>query len=176
MLNELGLSVSLEDMFEQFVGLSMPQCIELITQLLGKPPLEGFVEKLRRRQTEALQAEVAPVPGIEDVLASLTVPYCVASSGSREKIDLMLGVTGLLSHFKGRIFTVAEVERPKPAPDVFLHAARRLGVEPAVCAVVEDTPTGVRAGVSAGSGFSVLPPIRPRIASAKRAQTPYSPK
>lgn len=150
MLDELGLSVSLDDMFERFVGLSMPQCLELITRLLGRPPPEDFVPTLRRRQAEALREQVTPVSGIEDVLASLGVPFCVASSSVREKIDLMLGVTGLLPHFEGRIFTVAEVERPKPAPDVFLHAAHGLGADPAACAVVEDTPVGVRAGIAAG--------------------------
>lgn len=149
MLNELGLAVSLDDMFEQFVGLSMPQCLALITGMLGRPPPDDFVPRWRRRQAEALR-EVKPVPGVEDVLASLAMPFCVASSGTREKIELTLGVTGLLPHFEGRIFTVADVERPKPAPDVFLHAAGSLGAVPSACAVVEDTPVGVRAGAAAG--------------------------
>ena len=150
MLNELGVAVSLDDMFEQFVGLSMPQCLELITRMLGEPPPEGFVDRLRRRQAEALREEITSIPGIEDVLASLTVPFCVASSGTREKIELTLGVTGLLPYFEGRIFSVADVARSKPAPDVFLHAAANLGAAPSACLVVEDTPVDVRAAVDAG--------------------------
>jgi len=161
MLNELGLSVTLEDMFEHFVGLSMPQCIELITRMRGKPPPETFVGELRQRTAGALRAGITPVPGIEAVLAGLTIPCCVASSGDHEKIRLTLGATGLLQRFEGRIFSVADVARPKPAPDVFLFAARRLGAVPSACAVIEDTPTGVRAAVAAGMhalGFAASTP------------------
>jgi len=150
MLNNLGLQVSLPDMFERFVGLSMGQCMELVTEMLGAPPPVGFVDELRLRAAAALRAQITAIPGVEDMLPSLCVPFCVASSGHHDKMWLTLGTTGLLKHFEGRIFSVADVERPKPAPDVFLHAARELGVEPSACVVVEDTPTGVRAGVAAG--------------------------
>jgi HAD superfamily hydrolase (TIGR01509 family) len=161
MLNELGVAVTLEDMFERFVGLSMPQCISLITELHGAPPPESFVPELRSRAAEALKQQVEPVPGVAEVLKGLCIPYCVASSGEHEKIRLTLGATGLLEHFEGRIFSVVDVERPKPAPDVFLFAARSLGANPHRCVVVEDTPTGVRAGVAAGMrvfGFSARTP------------------
>lgn len=150
MLNDLGLQVSLPDMFERFVGLSMGQCMELVTEMLGAPPPVGFVDELRLRTAAALRAQITAIPGVEDMLLSLSIPFCVASSGHHDKIRLTLGTTGLLKHFEGRIFSVADVERPKPAPDVFLLAARELGVEPSACVVVEDTPTGVRAGVAAG--------------------------
>jgi HAD superfamily hydrolase (TIGR01509 family) len=150
MLNELGLSVTLPDMFERFVGLSMPQCIELITELLGRTPPEDFVPNLRHRAEAALRAELIPIDGVAEVLEVLSVPYCVASSGDHDKIRLTLGATGLLRSFDNRIFSVVDVDRPKPAPDVFLLAARTLGADPSRCAVIEDTPTGVRAGVAAG--------------------------
>ncbi len=153
MLNELGLPLSLDDMFEHFVGLSMPQCVALITQRLGRPPPEAFVPELHRRTAAALQAEVTPVAGVRDaldVLVGLRIPHCVASSGDHTKIRLTLTATGLLERFDGRIFSVEDVAHPKPAPDVFLHAARHLHADPAACAVIEDTPTGVRAGVAAG--------------------------
>lgn len=150
MLNELGLPVSLGDMFERFVGLSMPQCLELITGLLGRPPPDEFVPELRRRAEAALREQVVPVDGVREALRELRVPYCVASSGEHAKIRLTLGATGLLPSFENRIFSVVDVARPKPAPDVFLLVARTLGADPAACAVVEDTPTGVRAGVAAG--------------------------
>ena len=161
MLNELGLSVSLQDMFEKFVGLSMPQCVALITELLGRAPPEDFLPALKRRVGAALQAEVEPIEGVTDVLEALRIPCCVASSGDHAKIRLTLGATGLLKNFENRIFSVADVARPKPAPDVFLHAARTLGVEPSACVVVEDTPTGVRAGIAAGMrvfGFAASTP------------------
>jgi HAD superfamily hydrolase (TIGR01509 family) len=101
------------------------------------------------------------IEGVTDVLDALRIPYCVASSGDHAKIRLTLGATGLLKNFKNRIFSVADVARPKPAPDVFLHAARTLGVDPAACVVVEDTPTGVRAEIAAGMrvfGFAANTP------------------
>jgi HAD superfamily hydrolase (TIGR01509 family) len=149
MLNELGLTVTLQDMFEHFVGLSMPQCVQLIADMHGKLPPPGFVEDLQQRTAAALREQIAPIPGVEEMLGALAVPCCVASSGDHAKIRLTLGATGLLPRFEGRIFSVADVARPKPEPDVFLFAARQMGVDPAACAVVEDTPTGVRAAAAA---------------------------
>jgi len=168
MLNDLGLSVSLEDMFERFVGHSLQQCAAMITEMLGRPPPDTFIPELQRRTAAALSVEIKPIPGVPEVLAGLTVPYCVASSGDHEKIRLTLGATGLLKQFEGRIFSVLDVEHPKPAPDVYLFAASRLGAHPSRCAVVEDTPIGVRAGVAAGMhvfGFSANTP-EPRLRSA----------
>lgn len=150
MLNDLGLSLTLDDMFEQFVGHSMSQCLDKISSLLGKPPPDGFVSTYRARTKAALESDLTPVPGIEDALDRLDLQTCVASSGDHEKMRVTLGVTGLWPRFEGRIFSVTEVPRPKPAPDIFLHAARQLGAEPAECVVVEDTPTGVSAAVAAG--------------------------
>ena len=161
MLNELGLRISLEDMFERFVGRSMPQCLEIITKLLGRPVPQQFIEEYHTRSAAALQAELKAVPDIETVLAAMRIPFCVASSGTHEKMQTTLGVTGLLPQFRGKMYSVTEVAQSKPFPDVFLHAARQQGVMPADCAVIEDTPTGVRAGVAAGMtvfGYCALTP------------------
>ena len=170
MLNELGVAVTLDDMFERFVGLSMPQCITLITELRGASPPDWFVPELRKRAGEALKTQITPIPGIADALKELSIPYCVASSGDHEKIRLTLGTTGLLKFFENKIFSAMDVERPKPAPDVFLLAAHRLGAEPNRCAVVEDTPTGVSAAIAAGMyvfGYSAnTPPHRLKQAGA----------
>jgi HAD superfamily hydrolase (TIGR01509 family) len=161
MLNELGIAVTLEDMFEQFVGRSMPQCLELITKMLGGPVPRHFVEEYQTRSAAALRSELKAVPDIEIVLAAIRTPYCVASSGTHEKMQTTLGITGLLPQFRGKMYSVTEVAQSKPFPDVFLHAARQQGVVPAECAVIEDTPTGVRAGVAAGMtvfGYCALTP------------------
>jgi HAD superfamily hydrolase (TIGR01509 family) len=100
--------------------------------------------------TEALRAELVPVPGIASALDDLGVPSCVASSGTHEKMRLTLGLTGLHDRFAGRIFSATEVASGKPAPDLFLHAATRMGVEPARCVVVEDSAAGVQAARAAG--------------------------
>ena len=161
MLNELGIAISLEDIFERFVGRSMPQCLEILAKLLGRPVPQHFVEEYQTRSATALKSELKAVPDIEMVLAALRVPYCVASSGTHEKMHTTLGVTGLLAQFRGKMYSVTEVAQSKPFPDVFLHAARQHGVMPADCAVIEDTPTGVRAGVAAGMtvfGYCALTP------------------
>lgn len=161
MLNELGLPVTLADMFERFVGRSMPQCIELIEGMLGHAPPDGFVEDYRDRTRAALQSSLTAIPGIVAALDAIDLPYCVASSGDHDKMRTTLGITGLLPRFEGKLFSVTEVARGKPAPDIFLHAAARHGVAPLDCIVIEDTPTGVAAGVAAGMttcGYAALTP------------------
>lgn len=81
-----------------------------------------------------------------EALDVITLPTCVASSGSHEKMRHTLGRTGLYERFAGRIFSATEVARGKPAPDLFLHAARRMGIDPAACAVVEDSRPGIAHG------------------------------
>ncbi len=161
MLNELGIPVTLEDMFEQFVGRSMADCLEKIAALLGGTVPESFVHQYQERTNAALKSDLKAVPGIETVLDEIKVPYCVASSGSHEKMQTTLGITGLLPRFQGKIFSVTDVARSKPFPDVFLYAADKSGVAASKCAVVEDTPTGVAAGVAAGMtvyGYCALTP------------------
>lgn len=170
MLGELGLQLTLDDMFEQFVGHSMSQCLSRIADLLGRRPPDDFLAIYRTRTRAALESNLLAVPGVEDALDSISLPYCVASSGDHEKMRSTLGITGLWPRFEGRIFSVAEVSNPKPAPDVFLHAASSCGVSPADCVVVEDSPTGVAAAVAAGMtvlGFSASTPAhRLRAAGA----------
>jgi len=105
---------------------------------------------------------VQAIDGIETVLETLALPYCVASSGSHEKMRMTLGKTGLLRHVEGRVFSTSDVARGKPHPDIYLHAARSMGAaDPARCAVVEDSPIGVAGAVAAGMrvfGFAELMP------------------
>ena len=161
MLNELGLALSLEDMFDRFVGRSMPQCLEIITELLGRPVPTHFVDEYQTRSAAALRAELKAVPDIETVLAAMRMPYCVASSGTHEKMQTTLGITGLLPQFRGKMYSVTEVAQKQALPGRVLACRRRQGVCPADCAVIEDTPTGVRAGVAAGMtvfGYCALTP------------------
>jgi HAD superfamily hydrolase (TIGR01509 family) len=163
MLNEMGLQVSVTDIFKQFVGRSMDQCLAIITQWLGRPVPVSFTDDYQRRTAAALRAELKPVAGIEALLASLTLPFCVASNGTPEKIRGSLSIVGLLNRFDQTMFSVADVARGKPFPDLFLHAARTMGAAPSRCAVIEDTVTGVTAGVAAGMtvyGYSALTPAR----------------
>ena len=164
MLRELGLDLTQEQIFQNFVGYSLPHCRRVIEGMLGRPPPENFLRELQVRTFAAFKTELRAMPGIEhalDALDAARVPFCVASSGDHEKMNTTLGITGLLPRFVGRIFSVTQVAHGKPAPDVYLFAARQLGVEPSACVVVEDTPPGVQAGVAAGMtvfGFCAFTP------------------
>jgi HAD superfamily hydrolase (TIGR01509 family) len=157
-----GLEFSLEEMFDTFVGHSKAQCLEKIETLTGRPPPDELERRYREDINQALASSVRAIEGIEAVLEELKIPYCVASSGSHDKMRLTLGKTGLFDYFDGNIFSTSEVERGKPHPDIYLHAAARMGgFEPARCVVVEDSPLGVTGAVAAGMhvlGFAELMP------------------
>jgi HAD superfamily hydrolase (TIGR01509 family) len=166
-----GLRFSLEDMFDTFVGHSRVQCLRKIEQITGKPAPPELDRRYQQDINAALAQSVQAIDGIEAVLAELHLPRCVASSGSHEKMRMTLGKTGLMRHFEGRIFSTGDVERGKPHPDIYLHAARSMGVaDPARCVVVEDSPIGVTGAVAAGMrvfGFAELMPAeRLRAAGA----------
>jgi HAD superfamily hydrolase (TIGR01509 family) len=153
LLSELGLHFTMAEMFETFVGNSMARCVEIITEKLGAPPPSDLLPRYHERTRAVLARELTPVPGIVEVLDALDasdMPYAVASNGEHAKMDTTLGVTGLLSRFEGRRFSSMDVARPKPAPDLFLHAATQLGVAPSRCVVIEDSPLGVAGAHAAG--------------------------
>jgi len=169
LLQVCGLKFTLEDMFDTFVGHSRAQCMEKIEVILGEPPP---VELDRRYQDDinlALKDSVAAIEGVESVLTNLAVPFCVASSGSHDKMKLTLGKTGLIDFFDGNIFSTSEVERGKPHPDIYLHAAATMGGhQPERCLVIEDSPIGVAGAVAAGMnvfGFAELMPAHKLKAS-----------
>ncbi len=128
MLVELGAELTLGDMFERFVGHPWAHCLELAEELLGRAPPEDFATRYRERSVGALRAHLQPVPGIQLALSRIHLPVCVASSGDHDKMRTTLGLTGLLAHFEGRLFSVTQVAHAKPAPDVFLFAASEWGL------------------------------------------------
>ena len=175
MLRELGLELTQEQIFEHFVGYSLPHCLRVIEGMLGHAPPENFLRDLQARTFAAFKADLRAMPGIEQTLDALDaagIAYCVASSGDHEKMNTTLGITGLLPRFAGRIFSVTQVARGKPEPDIYLFAAAQMRVAPASCIVVEDTPPGVKAGVAAGMtvfGFCAFTPAaKLRAAGAQR--------
>jgi HAD superfamily hydrolase (TIGR01509 family) len=163
MLNELGIPATVDEVFDKFVGRTMAYCLEVIAGMLGREVPSGFAQQYYERTALALKSDLKTVRGIESALDEIRLPYCVASNGSHEKMQTTLGITGLLPKFQGKLFSVTEVARGKPFPDVFLYAAAQSGVAPSACAVVEDTPTGVTAGVAAGMtvyGYCAHTPVR----------------
>ena len=149
-LTAIGLPTTVDESMRDFMGRSWATCAALIEQRLGRPLPEDFADGYHDELYEALRRELQPVAGVQAALDAIGVPACVASSGAPEKIRTSLGATGLLERFEGRIFSATEVEHGKPAPDLFLHVAARMGVEPAACLVVEDAPAGAAAGRRAG--------------------------
>lgn len=149
-LTAAGLPLSPDEVMRRFLGRTKAGCLELAAELLARPLPARFVEEWDAVLFSTLAAEVKAIEGIAGLLAGLDLPYCVASNSTPQRMQLTLRATGLLPLFEGRMFTAAEVAKPKPAPDLFLHAARAMGGDPPRCAVIEDTPTGARAGVAAG--------------------------
>jgi HAD superfamily hydrolase (TIGR01509 family) len=151
-LNALGLPLTPKDCLDRFTGITMAAVMARIEAMLGGPLPEDFEETLRRKDFEAFETELRPVPGVIDMLPRLTVPRCIASSGAIAKMQLTLTATGLLPHFAPHLFSAQMVERGKPAPDLFLYAAARMGAEPSACVVIEDSAAGIEAALAAGMG------------------------
>ncbi len=144
----LGWPLTEEEIVERFVGRSADYMHREIERHLGRPI--DWAAEFEPRYHEVFERELAPVDGIVEALDAITVPTCVASSGSYDKMAFTLGRTGLHDRFVGRIFSADEVANGKPAPDVFLYAAASMATEPARCVVVEDSVSGVAAGTAAG--------------------------
>ncbi|MHA6828650.1 HAD family hydrolase [Ralstonia pseudosolanacearum] len=155
MLNELGIDISLEDSTRRFLGKAIREELDAIAAMRGAPLPAGWLSTFHARRNALLEAEVQAVPHVTqaiEALSALGLPMAVASGADRLKVELQLNRTGLIHRFQptdARIFSATEVERSKPAPDVYLLAARRLGVAPSRCVVIEDSPTGVTAGHTA---------------------------
>jgi HAD superfamily hydrolase (TIGR01509 family) len=146
-LSGLGWPLSESEIVERFVGRSAAYMHEQIERHLGRS-LDWEIE-FERRYQEVFERELVVVSGVVEALDRIPVPTCVASSGSHEKMEFTLGITGLFERFRGRIFSADEVEHGKPSPDVFLLAARKMGVSSMRCAVIEDSVSGVTAGLAA---------------------------
>jgi HAD superfamily hydrolase (TIGR01509 family) len=149
-LRELGWPLSEAEVIERFVGRSDRDTQAAIEAHLGRTLPADWLERFKPLYEEAFEAELAPVEGVLDALDRITLPSCVASSGTHEYLRHMLGLTGLYERFAGRIFSADDVSAGKPAPDLFLYAAERMGAKPDACVVVEDSRSGVEAARAAG--------------------------
>ncbi|MEU8795515.1 HAD family hydrolase [Streptomyces sp. NPDC048643] len=171
-LTELGHPTSYEESLRDYMGAAMHRVHDIVLERTGQRLPDDFDDVFHARVFAAFERELKPVPGAPQVVEKLAadgVPYCVASSGSHERIRVGHRTTGLDRWFDdGRIFSSQDVGRGKPAPDLFLHAAERMGVPPEKCVVVEDSALGVRAANAAGMdvyGFTAMTPAD-RLAGA----------
>jgi len=171
-LTELGHPTSYEESLRDYMGAAMHWVHDLVEERTGQALPADFDDVFHARVFAAFERDLEPVAGAVGLLEKLAadgVPYCVASSGSHERIRVGHRKTGLDRWFDdGRIFSSQDVGRGKPAPDLFLYAAERMGVAPERCVVVEDSPLGVRAANAAGMdvyGFTAMTPAE-RLAGA----------
>ena len=153
LLTEIGLPMTMQQSLDIFMGNSMARCVEIVTEMMGHAPPDDLLARFTANVTVALQRDLEPVAGIVallDTLDAAGMRYGVASNGEHEKMRTTLGKTGLLARFEGKRFSAVDVGKPKPAPDLFLHAARTLGFDPTRTVVVEDSPLGVQGATAAG--------------------------
>lgn len=171
-LTSYGLPWTTEESIRDFMGGSMGRVRDVVRERHARELPGDFEDTYHDAVFAAFRAELVPVAGMAEVLDGLAaagVPFCVASSGSHERIRLTLTKTGLIGHFPDRaIFSSQDVPRGKPAPDLFLLAAAKMGVAARECVVVEDSPLGVEAAKAAGMrvyGHAAMTPAE-RLAGA----------
>ncbi|MBX3578426.1 MAG: FGGY family pentulose kinase [Rhizobiaceae bacterium] len=135
--------------YAAFLGRSMASVSELLAQH-GLTVTEQHLDRMRSDLYDRFRRELKPVQGVAEAILALECPRCVASSSSPERIRLSLQLTGLIDLVEPNLFSASMVARGKPEPDLFLHAARAMGVEPSRCLVIEDSPAGIAAAKAAG--------------------------
>jgi HAD superfamily hydrolase (TIGR01509 family) len=153
-LAEVGIEMSESEVIRRYVGRSPGVLQQTIAERLGRPLSPERIKGYERLYREAYEAELTPVAGIVEALDALARRIgrrmCVASSSRPESLRRKLTITGLHDRFAPWIFSASQVQRGKPAPDLFLYAAERMGVPPERCVVVEDSRPGVEAARAAG--------------------------
>ena len=149
-LARLGLTIDLAYVERHFLGRSYPVVMETIRREFGLDLPPDFESQYREALLAAFQTELKVVPHVHDVLTRIAVPFCVATSSSPRRVEMSLQLVGLSDLVAGKVFTSTMVARGKPAPDLFLYAADRMGADPARTLVIEDSLTGLRAGLAAG--------------------------
>lgn len=152
-LTELGWAMEADEVVARWMGGTSAAQLADIANRLGPEAAARFDDLTTGEVHAAFETDLVAVPGVAELVDHLHgagVATCVASSGSHERMAVTLGLTGLRARFDGRIFSATEVAHGKPAPDLFLHAAGRMGVDPSRCVVIEDSVHGVRAAVVAG--------------------------
>lgn len=148
-LRPLGLTIDFDYVARHFLGRSYPVVLAQIQHEFGIELPPSFETGYRTRLLAAFEHELVVMPGVAEVLAQLALPACVATSSSPKRVARSLALTGLDIFFRERVFTASEVARGKPAPDLFLHVASRMGVAPEHCLVIEDSETGIQAALAA---------------------------
>ncbi len=155
MLAELGWEMTLAQCMQHFVGRSIKEELSIIAEHTGRQVDADWLVLFQERRNAALRERLTAIPNIHDAVQRIHAYHgariACASGADRFKVEMQLRQVGLMAYFEGRIFSGYETPRSKPFPDVYLAAAEALQVDPRRCVVVEDTVTGINAGVAAGA-------------------------
>lgn len=151
-LTAAGFEISAEELAETYAGLTFKDILMRVEEISNIPFQISLLDRAEELVDRRLRAEVRAIEGVHEAVAAVPVPFCICSNSRSERIDFMLEKVRLLPLFSGRIFSAMETPtgKPKPAPDVFLHAARTLGADPSRCFVIEDSVHGVAGAQAAG--------------------------
>ena len=149
-LQPCGIRIDVDYVFRNFVGKSFPVVADIIGERFGVALPATFVSDYRAALKEAFADSLQTTPGFLDVLGQLTCAACVATSSSAPRVAHTLEAVGLTDHFGTDVFTASQVANGKPAPDLFLFAAREMSTLPERCLVIEDSAAGIEAGLAAG--------------------------
>jgi HAD superfamily hydrolase (TIGR01509 family) len=169
LLKRLGVDITDSYFENHFLGHSFEHVTAKIYQDFEVTLPDTFRPEYQKALIAAFTAELQPTPGLRDMLDILAVPRCIATSSSPTRVGHAMKVTGLDRYFAPNIFTASQVKNGKPAPDLFLHAAKNMGVDAKHCLVIEDSPAGVQAAKAANmrviryAGASHMEPWRRAI-------------
>ncbi len=168
-MNECDIDVTLDYVLDNFIGKSFSSVKKVIAQTYHKALPYNFEEIYLRHLLSVFESELELMDGILDVMGNLSVPFCVATSSSPVRAARSLEIVGLKDFVGDRLYTASEVSNGKPAPDLFLHASKTMGHLPERCLVIEDSPSGILAGKTAGMsvwqfcGGSHLKPVSQKV-------------
>lgn len=145
-----GIDITPEDIRREFLGRSFPTVAQVIRGRYGIPLPGDFEAGYRAALLHRYDTQLQATPGFIEMIAEIRLPICVATSSSPPRVARTLELLGLAGRFGANVFTASQVARGKPAPDLFLFAADRMGVAPQRSLVIEDSPPGIAAGLAAG--------------------------
>jgi HAD superfamily hydrolase (TIGR01509 family) len=152
LLTEAGFEIDPMEMAERYAGLTFRDALLRIEVETGQVFQASLLDKSRDEVDRRLAREVRALPGAHEAAAAVTLPRCICSNSRMERLEMMLGKTGLLPLFEGHIYSAMDLaeRKPKPAPDIFLRAASEMGAEPRECFVIEDSVHGIHGAKAAG--------------------------
>ena len=149
--NKLGVDIDLDFATQYFKGNSLEGVVDILETFRKKSVPINFEQTYRTITFDRFKKELKPIVGITELLPQLTIPFAVASSGPQHKIRLNLEITGLIHQFDGNIFSCYDLQKWKPDPAIYIHAAKQMGFDPKECLIIEDSLMGVQAAAASGA-------------------------